>query len=152
MDFGFGAFLEKIEQHFGPRVLKVLLVLMGVAVAMVCSKLIWETALGPLVVLVSGALAKGSLFEAAVEVFWIAAAFVAGIAIAGLIFANMTSWLLVRRGQALMRRTIEMQDKAAKSMELTCEHLAKAGKLLEAARSIADEAGAMPKESDKKLR
>ena len=40
MDFGFGAFLEKFEAHFGKRPTKVLLILIGLAIVAATTSLI----------------------------------------------------------------------------------------------------------------
>jgi hypothetical protein len=47
MDFGFGSFLEKVEENFGKFVLRVLLVLIGLAVAVFCMRVIWVNAISP---------------------------------------------------------------------------------------------------------
>ena len=48
MDFGFGTFLEKFEQHFGPRWTKPLLVVLALAAASAAFGLIWTWILNPL--------------------------------------------------------------------------------------------------------
>ncbi|HET9458771.1 MAG TPA: hypothetical protein VFO51_02165 [Sphingomicrobium sp.] len=48
MDLGFGGFLEKFENHFGSSVTKVLLVLIGLAVAVLCGSVIWAYLLLPI--------------------------------------------------------------------------------------------------------
>ncbi|HEU4960800.1 MAG TPA: hypothetical protein VFT56_10350 [Sphingomonas sp.] len=49
MDFGFGAFLEKFEQSFGERATKILLMLIGAAVAATTVSVIYNLAIKPLI-------------------------------------------------------------------------------------------------------
>ena len=90
VEIGFGAFLEKIEEHFGKGVLKMLLMLIGLAVALFCSKLIWDIALGPLVGFISETFAGGILPKEPLRYFWNGAALVAGVLLSGYL-ANLNN-------------------------------------------------------------
>lgn len=49
MDFGLGAFLEKFDEHFGPRWTKWLLVLIGISITLVCLGIIWRLGIQPVI-------------------------------------------------------------------------------------------------------
>lgn len=49
MDFGFGAFLEKFEDHFGRAATKFLLALLGLAAVALAGSVVWNYLLEPMV-------------------------------------------------------------------------------------------------------
>lgn len=93
MDFGFGVFLEKFEEHFGKTALKGLLLLIGMAVALFCAKMIWEIGLGPLV----DAITKAGLTKTLLNLFWMGAAFAFGVAVSSALYIAFMTWRLNHR-------------------------------------------------------
>ncbi len=52
MDVGFGAVLEKFEEYFGKRTTKLLLILIGLAIAAVCNGAVWQWIVSPILVFI----------------------------------------------------------------------------------------------------
>lgn len=53
MDLGFGAFLERFEEHFGKGWAKFMLVLIGLAIVSVCASVVWTTLVWPIAEMVA---------------------------------------------------------------------------------------------------
>jgi hypothetical protein len=101
MDFGFGTFLEKFEEHFGKWPLRILLLLVGLAVALFCADMIWNLALGPVVKnIVSGGFAEGLSFA-----LWTGIAWFFGFSITMLIATSLTKWRHKRALRRMLDRT-----------------------------------------------
>lgn len=149
VDFGFGTFLEKIEEHFGKRTLKCLLILIGLSVALFCGKMIWDIALGPLVAFVVSTIATGSWIKALIKAFWTALAFAAGIGLASLLSANLLSWRQVKKGQELMDRTDALSARVKESMAETRELLDKAEAATGASVFVLEQANALRAEASR---
>jgi hypothetical protein len=134
MEFGFGAFLEKFETHFGKRPTKVLLSLIGLAIVAATGSLIWHTALEPIV----SAIVKDMPTRprhGILNLFWLASVIGAGIA-AG--FGVAAGLVFLLRGHIFKRHV----KKLAKSREQTdrilsrAEHIAKQLRDANAASSL----------------
>ncbi len=145
VDFGFGAFLDKIEEHFGKRVLKALLILIGLAVALFCGKMIWEIALAPLVSFAVHTASNGEWIQALAKVFWNASAFAAGIGLASLIWTNFLSWRDYKKGQELLHRSDKILLRSDKLQAALEEKMAdvneinrQSGEILSNARDLID--------------
>lgn len=148
VDFGFGAFLEKFEEQFGRRALKALLILVSLAVAVFCCQLIWQIALGPLTILMANALATGTIVEALVNIFWLGVALAAGIGAASQMSASFASWRDYKRGQVLLRRTVELEAELSEKVPMVENLTEEASAALTAARQILEEAKAVSAEAE----
>jgi hypothetical protein len=106
MEFGLGAFLEKIEEHLGKRVLKIFLILVVGAASLFCAKMIWDIALGPVARTASGL----GVFDAVFYIAWLAVGWVIGGAITTLIAGSFVRWREARAYKAALRRAEAMLD------------------------------------------
>jgi hypothetical protein len=103
VEFGLGAFLEKIEQRFGKGPLDLLLLLVGLSIAVFCGKFIWSNALGPFV----SALAATKFWEMAALAAFGAVGLALGSAIAAFIAGSFVRW---REARSYRRSQQEIQD------------------------------------------
>jgi hypothetical protein len=117
MDFGFGAILEKFEQHFGQRAVKIILGLIGLAIALTCAKVIWEIALGPTVSFAAQLTKNSSLWEVGVRVFWYGIAWVAGAAVSLFIAGSLVVWKQTRQLNALLSQAEDVSIEVHATLE-----------------------------------
>ena len=148
VDFGFGALLDKIEEHFGKGVLKVFLVLIGLAVALFCGKMIWEIALGPLTTFLISTVANGQWIKALVQIFWMAIAVALGVGLASLISANLMSWRDYKRGKELLGQTKELHDVIKANIAEARSAITDSNEITQRARQVLMEATALREEAE----
>jgi len=79
MDFGFAAFLEKFEDHFGRLATKVILILIGLAIVSATGSIIWSTLIRPLAALIP--LPGHSAWERITSLAWTALLIGGGIGV-----------------------------------------------------------------------
>lgn len=108
VDFGFGSFLEKFEEHFGKWPIRFLLLLIGLTATLACGKLIWEIALGPLI----DAITKAGLVVTALKAFWMGVAFAAGCAAASGFYVAYSKWRIGRSLVDIEQRQNELISKS----------------------------------------
>ena len=112
MDFGFGAFLEKFEEHFGKRASKGLVLLIGLCVALFCGQMIWTIALGPAVSLATQAMSRGNVWQILINVAWTAIFAAFGLGLGSFITASFARWHAVRRLKKTMFSAEETMNMA----------------------------------------
>jgi hypothetical protein len=117
MDFGFGAMLEKFEQHYGSRAVKIILGLIGLAVALSCAKIIWTIALGPAIGFIAKFFGVGTRLAVALKIFWMAVAWVAGMAFSVLVFSSFFFWKSGRELRTLLSQAENLSAEASKTLE-----------------------------------
>lgn len=103
MDLGFSGVIEKFEEHWGKRLTRALLMLIGLGVAAVCMGAIWEWLISPLL----------SFFQTPVwgetigSLLWVALTIGFGVAAGISIAASLGTW----RKEKLTRRHFDKVEK-----------------------------------------
>lgn len=116
MDLGFGAFLEKFEEHAGKSATKYLVILIGSSVALVCANLIWTMAIRPVVASVLQAYQAGGFWAIAFQTFGLALALALGFGACLFTYGTIATWRLKRvydKGIARMEALIAEADRRA---------------------------------------
>lgn len=87
MDFGFAAFLEKFEDHFGRAATKILLILIGLAIVAATGSIILSTLIRPLLTLIP--VSWPSAWEKIANLLWNALLLGGGIAVGFMIITGL---------------------------------------------------------------
>jgi hypothetical protein len=148
MDFGFGAILDKIEEHFGRRVTRWLLVLVGLAVAAACVGVIWTWLVAPLLAFFHSPEWQRTIVTLALASFGIGG----GIALGLFLVSALGQWRRYRAVRAIVAETEARAEaliaQASKNRSRTDETLDRAISLLQdvadTAQSILDRSTEFP--------
>jgi hypothetical protein len=157
IEVGLGAFLDKVEEHFGKWVLRLFLVLVMGAVGIFCASIIWR-AVAPVAHTVGGFGFWGTVLQVA----WLAVGWIIGGAIATLVAGSLVRWQHIRslkrtlrRAESLSRQTQELFDEkmdfADRRMAEINEMHAQSRALCEASTFLADEIKRLSGRSDDSL-
>ena len=115
MDFGFGAFLEKFEAHFGRRMTKILPALIGVTVVTTCLGLISSQVINPMIQLLSPSWKRGDFLTLMFSTFWIGVGCAVGVGL-----GKILEYLFVtRRIIRLHGKISEIQNEHQTELENT---------------------------------
>ena len=112
MDFGFAAFLEKFEDHFGRPLTKVLLMLIGLAIISATCSIIWSTMLNPLLGLLSAQGPSSKSWDEFVRIGWIAVTIGGGVALGFELIVIVHNAKVGRRLRLEAKKTEELMDQA----------------------------------------
>lgn len=113
MDFGFAAFLEKFEEHFGRAATKIILILIGLAIVSATGSIIWNTLIKPLAALLP--MSGASAWERLTNLAWTAILIGGGI---GVGFEAIAVLYNARAGRRLAAGLRETKEILAESEEL----------------------------------
>ena len=108
MEIGLGPFLDKFEEYFGRFCTRVLLGLVGLALSTFCARIVWISAIKPLVMLLP---IKGGAI-APVESLWMGLALAVGAGIGTAFMAAFLNWRLAKRIERLEHKLQEVEDLA----------------------------------------
>jgi len=106
MDFGFAAFLEKFEEHFGRTATKIILILIGLAIVSATGSIIWNTLIKPLVGLLT--MPGAPAWERLTHLAWTAILMGGGIGVGFEAIAVLHNARAGRRLAASLRETKEI--------------------------------------------
>lgn len=138
MDFGFAAFLEKFESHFGHWPTKILLFLIGTSVAIFCCSTIWSLALKPLIAPIVSSLSAGSIWKAFAETVWTGGALAFGALMASAFAAHLADWYYVRNLRRLEKKSKRLLSEEIKYVNDAKTALAKAEQLTTRAKAMTE--------------
>lgn len=116
MDLGFGAFLEKFEEHAGKSATKYLVILIGSSVALVCANLIYTMAVRPVIGGLILAYQAGGFWALAFQFLGLALALALGFGACVFTYGTLVTWRLKRvyeKGIARIEELIAEADRRA---------------------------------------
>lgn len=129
MDFGFGDILNKIEEEFGKRITRWLLMLVGVAVAAGCVGVIWTALVAPLLTFLGSPQRAQTGWSIALVAFGIGA----GISLGSSFMKALADWRWMRTTKA----KIDVLEAEFDRVEIrTQESLKEAHRLLDESKEM----------------
>jgi hypothetical protein len=117
MDFGFGAFLEKFEEHCGRFATKCLVIIIGMAVCIYCTHLIYAFAVAPLVSTLSAYWSAFGSLGIQIRIFLVVWGVVGGGLVGALFGADRASHAYEKHYESVFREMTGKLESANAQME-----------------------------------